>query len=130
MANHLQTIHPSGFAPSSFPYSNGVKAGNLVFVAGQVALDDQNNIVAAGDVKEQTRVCIDRIRRVLAEVGGSLTDVASATVWLTDMANFAAFNEAWIEAFGDHRPTRATVQSTLARPEFVVEVAAIAVLAS
>ena len=130
MPHHLEIVHPSSFAPSLAPYSQGIKAGNLVFVAGQVGLDDENNIVAPGDVTEQTRVCIDRIRRILEEAGGSLTDVASATVWLTDLKDFAAFNAAWAEGFGDHRPTRATVQAALALPGLVVEIAAIAVLAS
>ena len=81
-------------------------------------------------VSEQTRVCLDRIKRVLGEAGASLTDIASATVWLTDLKDFQAFNAAWAEGFGDHRPTRATVRADLALPGLVVEIAAIAVLHS
>jgi 2-iminobutanoate/2-iminopropanoate deaminase len=67
------------------------------------------------------------VRRVLAEVGGDLRNVVSATVFLTDLANFGAYNEAWTEQFGDHRPARATVRADLLF-DFLVEVQAIAVL--
>jgi 2-iminobutanoate/2-iminopropanoate deaminase len=124
----LQILQPASFGPAGGPFSQGIKAGNLVFVAGQGAQGDDGGIVGIGDVREQTRVTLDRVARVLAEAGGDLSNVVSATVWLTDLSNFAAYNEAWIEAFGDHRPTRATVQAPLVLPEMLVEVQAIAVL--
>jgi 2-iminobutanoate/2-iminopropanoate deaminase len=104
-----------------------VRAGNLVFVAGQGAVDKDNNIVALGDVREQTRITLERVRAVLAEVGGDLRNVVSATVFLTDLANFGAYNEAWVEKFGDHRPARATVRADLLF-DLLVEVQAIAVV--
>ncbi len=72
-------------------------------------------------------MALDRVRRVIAEAGGDLSNVVSATVFLTDLANFAAYNEAWVEAFGDHRPARATVRADLLF-DMMVEVQAIAVL--
>jgi 2-iminobutanoate/2-iminopropanoate deaminase len=123
----LQSFDPASLGPAPGPFSHAVRAGNLVFVSGQAAVDDQNNTVAPGDVREQTRVTLERIRRVLAEVGGGLSNVASATVFLTDLANFAAYNEAWVEQFGDHRPARATVRADLLF-DFLVEIQAIAVL--
>ena len=80
-------------------YAHGIRAGNLLFVAGQVGTGD--------GVAEQTRSALDGVRAVLAEAGGDLTNVVSTTVYLTDVADFAAYNEAWVEAFGDHRPARA-----------------------
>jgi 2-iminobutanoate/2-iminopropanoate deaminase len=121
-------INPSGFGPSLAPYSQGARVGNLLFIAGQVGLDEENNVVTPGEVGEQTRVSIDRMRRVLAEVGGDLTDIVAATVYLTDMADFGAFNEAWSEQFGDHRPARAAVRADLALAGLVVEIQAIAAL--
>jgi 2-iminobutanoate/2-iminopropanoate deaminase len=123
----LQFIEPPSFGPPAGPFSQGVRAGNLLFIAGQTAVDDDSNVVAPGDVREQTRVTLDRLRRVLAEVGGDLRNVVSATVFLTDLANFGAYNEAWTEQFGDHRPARATVRADLLF-DFLVEVQAIAVL--
>jgi 2-iminobutanoate/2-iminopropanoate deaminase len=116
----LQFIEPSSFGPSTMPFSQGVRAGNLLFVAGQVGSGD--------GVAEQTQVALDRVRTVLAEAGGDLRNVVSATVFLTDVADFAAYNEAWVQAFGDHRPARATVRADLMGPGLLVEVQAIAVL--
>ena len=116
----LQFIEPESFGPSTMPFSQGVRAGNLVFVAGQVGSGD--------GIGEQTRVAIDRVRTVLAEVGADLTNVVSATVFLTDVGDFAAYNEAWVQAFGDHRPARATVRAELMVPGPLVEIQAIAVL--
>jgi 2-iminobutanoate/2-iminopropanoate deaminase len=126
MAN-LEFIEPASFGPSTLPFSQGVRAGNLLFVAGQGAYDDEGNFVGKGDIREQTRVTLDRVRRVIAEAGGDLSNVVSATVFLTDLSNFAAYNEAWVEAFGDHRPARATVRADLLF-DMMVEVQAIAVL--
>jgi 2-iminobutanoate/2-iminopropanoate deaminase len=124
----LEFIEPASFGPSTLPFSQGVRAGNLLFIAGQGAVDDDGNFVGQGDIREQTRVTLDRVRRVVADAGGDLSNVVSATVFLTDLANFAAYNEAWVEAFGDHRPARATVRADLLF-DMMVEVQAIAVLA-
>ena len=123
----LQFIEPASFGPSTMPFSQGVRAGNLLFVAGQGSFDDDGEFVGKGDIREQTRVTLDRVRRVLAEAGGDLSNVVSATVFLTDLGDFAAYNEAWVEAFGDHRPARATVQTGLLF-DMLVEIQAIAVV--
>jgi 2-iminobutanoate/2-iminopropanoate deaminase len=120
-------IDPPAFGPPTLPFSQGVRAGNLLFIAGQGAVDDEGNVVGQGDIREQTRVTLDRVRRVCEEAGGDVSNVATATVFLTDLDNFAAYNEAWVEAFGDHRPARATVRADLLF-DMLVEVQAIAVL--
>ena len=101
----LQFIEPESFGPSTLPFSQGVRAGNLLFVAGQVGSGE--------GVAEQTRSALDRVRTVLAEVGGDLTNVVSATVFLADLDDFGAYNEVWEAEFGDHRPARATVRAEL-----------------
>ena len=123
----LQFLEPSSFGPAAGPFSQGVRAGNLVFVAGQGAVDKDNNVIAVGDVREQTRIALERVRAVLAEVGGDLHNVVSATVFLTDLANFGAYNEAWVEQFSDHRPARATVRADLLF-DLLVEIQATAVV--
>ena len=123
----LHFIEPASFGPSTLPFSQGVRVGGLLFVAGQGPVDDEGNIVGAGDIREQTRVTLDRVRRVVAEAGGDLSNIVTATVFLSDLANFGAYNEAWVEAFGDHRPARATVRADLLF-DMMVEVQAIAVL--
>ena len=123
----LHFIEPASFGPSTLPFSQGVRAGNLLFIAGQGPVDDEGNIVGAGDIREQTRLTLDRVRRVVAEAGGDLSNVVTATVFLSDLGNFGPYNEAWVEAFGDHRPARATVRADLLF-DMMVEVQAIAVL--
>jgi 2-iminobutanoate/2-iminopropanoate deaminase len=123
----LELINPASFGASTMPFSQGVRAGSLLFIAGQGAFDDEGNFVGKGDIREQTRVTLDRVRRVCEEAGGDLSNVVTATVFLTDLGNFAAYNEAWVEAFGDHRPARATVQADLLF-DMLVEVQAIAVV--
>ena len=108
----LQFLEPASFGPSTLPFSQGVRAG-MLFIAGQGAVDDEGNFVGQGDIREQTRVTLDRVRRVCEEAGGDLSSVVSATVFLTDLENFAAYIEAWVEAFGGHRPARATVRTDL-----------------
>ena len=126
MSADLSIYNPSTLGPAIAPYSQAVVANGFAYLAGQVGLDKDNNVVAPGDVREQTRVSIDRIRTILAEFGAELTDVVSATVFITDLEDFAAFNEAWAKEFGDHRPARACVVAGLLLPGLVVEIQAVA----
>jgi 2-iminobutanoate/2-iminopropanoate deaminase len=128
MTAELSIYNPSTLGPAIAPYSQAVVANGFAYLAGQVGLDKDNNVVAPGDVKEQTRVSIERIQTILAEFGAELTDIVSATVFITDLSDFAAFNEAWAAAFGDHRPARACVVAGLLLPGLVVEIQAVAAL--
>jgi 2-iminobutanoate/2-iminopropanoate deaminase len=123
----LEFIDPASFGPSTLPFSQGVRAGNLLFIAGQAATDADGKLVAPGDVREQTRYTLDKVRTVLQEAGGDLSNVVTATVFLADLDDFAAYNEVWAAEFGDHRPARATVRADLLF-DFAVEIQAIAVL--
>jgi 2-iminobutanoate/2-iminopropanoate deaminase len=128
MTAELSIYNPSTLGPAIAPYSQAVVANGFAYLAGQVGLDKDNNVVAPGDVKEQTRVSIERIKTILAEFDAELTDIVSATVFITDLDDFAAFNEAWAAAFGDHRPARACVVAGLLLPGLVVEIQAVAAL--
>ncbi|MGY1917145.1 RidA family protein [Blastococcus sp. SYSU DS0973] len=128
MSADLSIYNPSSLGPAIAPYSQAVVANGFAYLAGQVGLDKDNNVVAPGDIREQTRVTIDRIKTILAEFDAELTDIVSATVFITDLDVFAGFNEAWGEAFGDHRPARATVVAGLLMPGLVVEIQAVAAL--
>jgi 2-iminobutanoate/2-iminopropanoate deaminase len=128
MSADLTIYNPSSLGPAIAPYSQAVVANGFAYLAGQVGLDKDNNVVAPGDIREQTRVTIDRISTILAEFDAQLTDIVSATVFITDLGDFAGFNEAWGEAFGDHRPARATVVAGLLMPGLVVEIQAVAAL--
>jgi 2-iminobutanoate/2-iminopropanoate deaminase len=128
MSADLSIYNPSTLGPAIAPYSQAVVANGFAYLAGQVGLDKDNKVVAPGDVREQTRVSIDRIKTILAEFDAELTDIVSATVFITDLEDFAAFNEAWAKEFGDHRPARACVVAGLLLPGLVVEIQAVAAL--
>jgi len=101
--------------------SQAVRAGGLLFVAGQVPDD------ATGDAAEQTRQVLAKIDRLLEAAGADRTQLVNASIWLKDMADFAAMNsvwDAWVPAGA--APARATVQALLARPDFRVEIAVVA----
>lgn len=125
--SEITIVNPSTFGPALFPYSQATVANGFVFVAGQVALDDANAVVAPGDAYEQTKVTLDRISRVLAEVGGTLDDVVTATVFVPGLEYLPDFNRAWEEVFGAHRPARAAVVAGLLIDGLVVEVQSTAI---
>jgi 2-iminobutanoate/2-iminopropanoate deaminase len=91
------------------PYSQAIVTGDLVFCAGQVGLDPATGSVVSGDIKDQTRRCLDNLAAVLEAAGSSLDRVTKTTVFLTDLAEFTAMNEAYAERFGGHKPARSTI---------------------
>lgn len=111
---------------SVLPFSMATKAAGLIFVSGHMGIDEQLNVVPGG-IEAQTTRCLRNIEAVLAKAGASLTDVAKVQVWLTDLENFAGFNAAYIDVFGDHLPARSTTQSPLVLPDSLVEIELIAV---
>lgn len=123
----MREINPPELAAPIASYSHGTQAGNMVFVAGQVPIDKDGNVVGEGDVRAQTRQVIANVEAVLKAGGASLADVVSTTVYLRDFDRYAEYNEAYSEGFGDNKPARATVQAGLVRDEWLVEIQAIAV---
>ena|SRR5437868_1631110 len=110
------------------PYSPGTKAGNLVFVAGMLALDADGQIVGRGDITAQTRQVLENVKAVVEAGGGRMSDITKTTVYITDMANFAAMNEIYKTYFPSDPPARATVKADLVNKDFLVEIDAIAVV--
>lgn len=108
------------------PLSAAYRGGGLLFTSGQLAFDE-NGQLCTGDVAEQTRLCLESIRRLLAAEGLGVEDIIKVTIWLTEVADFAGFNTAYTDFFGDHRPARSTVRSDLMLPGAKVEIEAIAV---
>ncbi len=102
---------PTPSAPAvAGPYSPAVRAGDWIVLAGQVPLDPATGTLVAGDAAAQAQQVLDNIVAVLTDCGAQLTDVAKTTVFVTDLGDFAAVNEVYAAAFGDHRPARSTVQ--------------------
>ena len=106
---------PFGFvatdgAPKAIgPYSQGIRANGFVFTAGQVALDPRTGELVAGGISEQTSRALENLSAILTAAGTGLSQVVKTTVFLVDMADFAAMNEVYGRAFGTHRPARSTV---------------------
>jgi reactive intermediate/imine deaminase len=101
--------------PLPVPFSKAVRAGPFLFLSGVLAMDAQANIVGDG-VQEQTKIVLERIAATLAECGSSMRDVVRATIWLSDLADFGAFNEEYARHFGrSDLPARSCVQAVLYR---------------
>jgi 2-iminobutanoate/2-iminopropanoate deaminase len=98
-------------APAAIgPYSQAVRAGQLVFLSGQVALDPATGQLVGGDVVAQTEQVMKNLGAVLAAAGCGFADVVRTTIYLVDMADFARVNEAYGRFFEPPYPARATVQ--------------------
>jgi 2-iminobutanoate/2-iminopropanoate deaminase len=110
------------------PYSQAVVAGGFLFSSGQIALDPATMQVVEGDVRVQTERVLQNIAGVLAEAGASFRHVVKTTVFLADMDDFAAMNEVYAGAFGDHRPARSTVAAKTLPKHVLVEIDVIAQL--
>jgi 2-iminobutanoate/2-iminopropanoate deaminase len=93
------------------PYSQAITADGWVFTAGQVALDPKSGALVGKTVAEQTEQVFKNLEAVLAASGTSLGNVVKSTVYLADMADFAAMNEVYAKHFGAHKPARSTVQA-------------------
>jgi 2-iminobutanoate/2-iminopropanoate deaminase len=95
--------------PFGGPYSHAVRDGDLVHCSGQVALDPATGALVDGDVTAQAERIFANLELVLAAAGCGLGDVLRTGVYLVDLDDFAALNEAFGRAFGDHRPARTTI---------------------
>lgn len=111
------------------PYSQAVIAGqNLVFTAGQVAINPATGEVVQGDIKAQTRQALENIKAILSASGSSLAGVIKTTVFLKDMGEFAAMNEVYAQYFPQEPPARSTVEVARLPRDVRVEIEAIAVI--
>lgn len=101
------------FRPPAGAYSPAVRAGNLVFVSGQVPRDPRTGALLGDDVTAQTRAVLDNTARVLEAAGASLADVVAVTVYLARIEDWDAFNEVYRAAFTAPYPSRTTVGAAL-----------------
>ncbi len=114
-----------GAALSSMPLSPAVRAGDFVFVSGQVPTDDRGEIVW-GNIETQTRVVMEKLKTALGHAGCSLADVVKTTIYLADARDFVGFNGVYSSYFEPgKRPARTTIQSALVL-DIRVEIEAVA----
>ena len=96
--------------PVAGPYSPAVRAGDLVFLAGQIPIDPATGALVEGDVSDQARQVLANISAVLGDIRAQWTDVVKATIFLAgSLEHFATVNEVYAGVVGDHRPARNTV---------------------
>jgi enamine deaminase RidA (YjgF/YER057c/UK114 family) len=94
----------------NLPFHPGVRAGDFIYVSGQVAKDENGNM-CSGNIEEETRWTLESIRRILQLDGADLTDVVKVTVYLADARNFGRYNKVFGEFFPDGRISRTTVEA-------------------
>lgn len=104
-----RALHTQGAPGAVGPYSQGIEAGDWVFTAGQIGLDPESGELAE-TIESQTSRALENIRAVLQAAGFDMADVVKITVFLRDMADFAAFNAVYAEMVADPPPARSTVQ--------------------
>ena len=121
-----EVITRSDVPSPSLPFSAGIKANGFIFTAGQVGTDPRTGQIAGPDVASQTRQVIANLRAILEAGGSSLDQLVKTTVFLSDMRLFDDMNAVYRELIPDPRPGRSTVQASLARPEILVEIEAVA----
>ncbi|MBP2324635.1 reactive intermediate/imine deaminase [Kibdelosporangium banguiense] len=119
-------IQPEGHAKPAVPLAHGVRKGNILQVAGQVAFNSAGEVVGT-TVAEQTRQVLDNVKAVLEAGGATLGDVVMYRVYLTDVAHFGELNEAYSAYLGTDFPARTTVYVGLP-PGLLVEIDALAVV--
>ena len=110
------------------PYSQAVRAGNVIFASGQIPIDPATGEFVAGGVAEQTEQVMRNLSAVLEAAGSGLNQIVKTTVFLEDMNDFTAMNEVYGRFFAETPPARATVQAARLPRDAKVEIEAIAVL--
>ena len=127
-SSFFEMIQPSGiYQPSS--YVHGMRAGNTIYVAGQVARDEHGDLVSPGDAEGQARQVFANLGRVLEEAGADWKNVVKITTFLVDRSDGAAVAAVRKEMFGDHRPPHTgLIVAGLGGPDVRLEVEVIAVL--
>ena len=117
----------SAGAPKAIgPYSHAIRAGNLLFISGQVPIDPATGNLVDGDITAQTRRVMDNLAAVLEAASLSFQHVVRTTIFLADMSDFAAVNAVYGSFFSEPYPARATVQVSRLPKDARVEIDAIA----
>ena len=120
-------IRTDAAPPPGGGYSQGIRAGRLVFTAGQVGIDPATGELAGPTIEEQTARALENVKAVLEAGGTTLADVVKVTAFLTDLSLFSGYDGVYRTYFPEPRPARSSVGAKLAG-DFLVEIEAIAVL--
>ena len=126
----MKTVVSTPLGPSAIgPYSQAIRAGNLLFVSGQIPIDPSTGkVMEDKNIRAQTRRVMLNLQAILQAGGASLADVVKTTVFLKDMNEFSEMNAAYAEFFDTHAPARATVEVSRLPRDAGVEIDCVAVI--
>lgn len=105
----IERLTPPGVPAPRGPYSPAVRAGDFIYVSGQIPVDPVTNKTVLGDIREETRQVLNNIERILEGCGATRNDVVKCQVYLADVGEFPAMNEVYAEFFGESKPARTTI---------------------
>lgn len=115
-------------APAALgPYSQGMVAGNMIFVSGQLPINPAEGKISAESIEDMTRQSLENCKAILEDAGASMADVAKVTIFIKNMNDFARINGVYAEYFTAHKPARATVEVARLPLDAQVEIEMIAV---
>lgn len=116
-------------APAAIgPYSQGMKAGNMIFTSGQLPIVPETGELITSDIKKETRQSLENVKAILKEAGATLEDVVKVTIFISDMGKFGEINEVYGEYFTDHKPARSCVEVVKLPKNGDIEIEAIAII--
>lgn len=123
----MKQVIQTAAAPKAIgPYSQAIKAGNFIFVSGQLPLDAKTGAMAGSDIATQTEKALENLRAILNAEGYGLADVVKTTVYLKDIQGFAAMNEVYARFFTGDCPARAAFEVARLPKDALVEIKAVA----
>lgn len=105
----IERISPPGAPAPRGPYSPAVRAGDYIFISGQISVDPLSDKTMLGDVQSETRQVLTNIKNILEGCGASMADVVRCGVYLINAADFKPMNEVYAEFFGSAKPARTTI---------------------
>ncbi len=123
-----QSIHTNDAPAAIGPYSQAIKAGNTIYVSGQIPIDPKTGEFAGSDIVAQSRQSLTNIQNILKAAGADMKAVVKTTVLLADIADFTAMNEVYAEFFEEPYPARAAFQAAALPKGALVEIEAVAVV--
>jgi 2-iminobutanoate/2-iminopropanoate deaminase len=125
----LKKVNTENAPKAIGPYSQAVKVNNskeLLFVSGQLPIDPKTGKMVENDIALQTEMCLKNIEAILKKEGLNLDNIVKAEVYLSDMNNFAKFNETYERILKDHKPARVTVEVARLPKDSLIEISVIA----
>ena len=123
----MNFIHTDKAPAAVGPYSQAVLAGSTLYVSGQIPFVPETMTLVSDDIKEQTRQSLTNIQSIIEKAGFTIKEVVKCTVFLKDMNDFAAVNEAYADFFGSHKPARCAVEVSRLPKDVSIEIDAVCV---